>query len=188
MNSIYATKHSELPEEYHVLKCRIVCGGNQITTAQEEHVTGKEDNTETMLTAATSGVRSVVAYGHSAKGIVVVFEIEGTYVKSKLGGAKTFGRLNKGLWPEWWHSQFYSPVLPIWMAMYGLPRAEFDWNDEFGCTATFIGFCHVEDIEGSMWVFKNRMGIAVRVIYVDDGVIAGPKVLVGFLFEKLQEY
>lgn len=66
--------------------------------------------------------------------------------------------------------------------MYGLPRAGFDWDDEFGCTALFIGFTRIEDTEGSMWMFFGQIGIAVLVIFVDDGAIGD------YLIFRLKEW
>lgn len=86
-----------------------------------------------MLPAAMSGVRGVVAYAYAVKGVTKVFDVEGAYVKSRLGGAKAFGRLHKSLRrsrknlrPDWWAQHFHNPVLPIHMALYGIPRAVFD--------------------------------------------------------------
>lgn len=187
LNPIYAVKHWELPEEFHVLKCRIVAGGDQISTASGERVTGK-DETRAMLPAAMSGVRGVVAYAHAVKGVTRVFDVEGAYVKSKLGGSKTFGRLNKCLRPAWWADYFRDPVNPIHMAMYGIPRAGFDWDDEFGGKATYIGMVRVNDTEGSMWFYECKHGTAVLVMYVDDGVLGGPKIVVDYLIGEFQKY
>lgn len=131
LNPVYAVKHWELPEDFHVLKCIIVAGGDQMATAQGERLSGK-DESRPMLPASMAGARGVVAYSHSVKGATKVFDVEGAYVKSRLGGAKTFGRLNTCLFPKEWARQFHRPVLPIHMAMYGIPRAGFDWDDEFG--------------------------------------------------------
>lgn len=130
----------------------------------------------------------MISYAYSVKGKVVVFDVEGAYVKSRLGGARTFGRLNRRLWPQSWHGKYTRPVLPVWMALYGLPRAGFDWDDSWGVTVEYIGFIRVHDTEGSMWVFRSEEGIAVLCIYVDDGVIGGPTALVDRLVAKIQEW
>lgn len=187
LNPIYAMKHWEPPEDFHVLKCRIVAGGDQIQTAQGERVTGK-DEARTMLPASMAGARGVVAYSHSVKGVTKAFDVEGAYVKSKLGGAETFGRLSKCLQPSWWAHHFIRPALPTHMAMYGIPRAGFDWDDEFSDKAIYIGMVRIEDTEGSMWVFRCDFGTAVLVMYVDDGVIGGPETVVDYLIGKFKEY
>lgn len=117
-----------------------------------------------------------------------MFDVEGAYVKSQLGGAKTFGRLNKCLPPEWWAQKLYSPVLPIHMAMYGIPRAGCDWDDEFSGKAVYIGMVRAEGTEGSMWMFHCDYGTAVLVMYVGGGVIGGPEAVVNYLINRFKEY
>ena len=75
-----------------------------------------------MLPAALSGVREVVAYGHSIKGEVRVFDVEGAYVQSPLGGARTFGRPNSRLWPPHWHGRFRRRASSAVWPLHGRPR------------------------------------------------------------------
>ena len=44
LNGIMALKHAELPPEFHVLKCRIVAGGDQIRDATGAKHTGRDDD------------------------------------------------------------------------------------------------------------------------------------------------
>ena len=58
------------------------------------------------------------------------------------------------------------------MALYGMPRSGFDWDNLWGNTVEFIGCVRILDTEGSMWVFRSNDGhFAVITLYVDDGCI-----------------
>lgn len=178
LDPLLAVKHAEPPEEFHVLKCRVVAGGDRITTGAGEKVSGTED-VRAMLPASLAAVREVVAYGASIKGETRLFDVEGAYVQSALGGPPCFGRPNRRLWPRSWASRYWRPVLRVWRAIYGMPRSGFDWDDRWSEVCYGAGLWKVTDTEGSLWVFTScdahgNEAFCVIALYVDDGVASGP--------------
>ena len=89
------------------------------------------------------------------------------------------------------------PVVRVWRALYGLPRAGEDWARTARQTLVAHGYVHVKDVaEESMFLreFEHTSQVVVLFVYTDDVGIAGPReeaILVhrhvGFLFGAGQE-
>ena len=114
------------------------------------------------------------AYGMFPGNELQLADGESAYTQAKLGGNDTWIRLPKDRWPDWWHTKYTDPVVPLVLALYGHPDAGGFWEQH--CTIALLkaGF---QPIEGGTWksVFWHPRYDLLLVVYVDDFKMAGPK-------------
>ena len=96
--------------------------------------------------------------------------VDGAYLASKLGGRPVCGRIPVDMRPVNWSNRFWDPVVKLDKALYGLPRAGFDWYDHFEHILKELEF---ESIQG--WDSVYKKGEVTLIAYVDDLVVTGPK-------------
>ena len=115
-------------------------------------------------------MRAVVSHGLVHDYPIETADVEGAYLTAKLRGPPMYGRIPKELRPQEWENKFYDPVVKIEKALYGLPRAGFDWYYYFQQILIGFGWLPVEGFD-SVYT-KNKCVLAA---YVDDVIITGPK-------------
>ncbi|KAA8494477.1 Copia protein [Porphyridium purpureum] len=182
MKPIMAIKNSEMPPEHRVLKCRVVAQGCHITDA-----TGRRAPPEVPQFDRPPGLSSIRAavsvalHTHGEAADAMFFDIDAAYVHAPLLGSPTFAYF-KSLMPFLDSvlpradmrkiSSIPNPVVPIPMALYGLPRAGFDYSAyarEKLCAAHWKESASDKNI---YWRRRNG-ALTLLVLYVDDGAILG---------------
>ncbi|KAA8490752.1 Transposable element Tc3 transposase [Porphyridium purpureum] len=138
LKSIMAVKDHEMPPEHRVLKCRVVAQGCHITDAD-----GRRAPPETLQFDRTPGLSSIRAavsvtlHVHSAAADAMFFDIDAAYVHAPLKGNPTFAHFKAmlpfldGVLPRNDMRKIATlkdPVVPLPVALYGLPRAGFDFS------------------------------------------------------------
>jgi hypothetical protein len=173
LHPVMVVKGTELGPELEKYKARVVAGGNQILDAQ-----GKKASPDAemgyVLPPGLGGVRLVVAYGHSVKGGgVSMADVDAAYVQARLGGPTMWARSDPLLRPRGLRG-FYDPVVPLWGALYGIPRAGWDWDQHAeNVFVSLLGWKKTEDAEGSTYY----RGLLLMTVYIDDIVIGGDLIL-----------
>ena len=110
-------------------------------------------------------------------GVTLSLDVPGAYLLSWLSGPATWLELDRSMWPKAW-AGMQRPVVRVWRALYGLPRAGEDWARTARQTLTSHGYRHVTDVaEESMFVreFEHTSQVVVIFVYTDDFEIAGPR-------------
>ena len=110
-------------------------------------------------------------------------DVDMASLHTKLGGTRMWARPEKTLLPHHLRGM-RDPLVRVEGALYGLPRAGFDWDQE--CTRVFL-FCaweKVEDCEGSAF---HKNGV-LAVVYVDDIVLGSPLHLARPYFKQLKQH
>ncbi|KAA8499353.1 Copia protein [Porphyridium purpureum] len=182
LKPILAIKNSEMPPEHRMLKCRIVAQGCHITD-----VDGKRAPPETPQFDRPPGLSSIRAavsvalHVHGAAADALFFDIDAAYVHAPLRGNPTFAYF-KSLVPflegiVTRHvlrkiASLKDPVVPLPMALYGLPRAGFDYS---AYARQKLCAAHWSESAADKNVYwRRRAGVlTLLVLYVDDGAILG---------------
>lgn len=169
LHPILVVKNVELPEELQIVKARVVAAGNQILDS-----TGKKADPDAsigyVLPPGLGGVRLVFVYGHSMPGGgVILADVDTAYVQASLRGPRMWARSDPILRPPWMKS-YRDPVVPLWGALYGIPRAGFDWDQHAEYTLVCLGWVKIQDGEGTTFA----KGFLLLCLYVDDLVLGGP--------------
>ena len=169
---ILGVKNSELPPEQWAYKGRMVFMGNNIRGAAGHRVLDTTEGLYGTPVGLTTG-RLVMAVALLRDWAVEVGDVEGAYMVAKIGGPPVYVRLTPALWaaPGARAEEVKAardPCLRVCKAMYGLPRAGFDW------------FAHCDEVMMTL-VWQRHHGVdsvyskpdAILAVYVDDMLLAG---------------
>lgn len=117
-------------------------------------------------------MRLVFAYGHAVPGgEVLLADVDAAYVQAKLGGPQLWARTDPSLRPPGLKG-YRDPVVPLWGALYGVPRAGYDWDQHAEhILVVVLKWSKIEDGEGTTF----RRGRLLLTLYIDDIVIGGEK-------------
>ena len=167
LHTILGIKNWERPTSEHIYKGRIVGGGHNVRTAEGK----KAEKDQLFGTPVPLPImRAVITHGMVHDYPIEVADVDGAYLTATLRGPPMFGRIPPELRPSEWANRFYDPVVRIEKALYGLPRAGFDWYHYFEQILLSFSWTPVEGFD-SVYTFGN----CVLAAYVDDIIITGPK-------------
>ena len=169
---ILGIKNSELGEGEQVYKGRLVFMGNNIRDVRGGRVLGTTDGLYGQP-ISLSTARLVLAAATLRGWEVEVGDVKGAYLTADLGGPPVYLRLSARLWEAAGVQQaalsgVRDPCLRVRKAMYGLPRAGFDWFAHCDALLVAQGW---ERHAGVDSVYRKTD--AMLALYVDDIVLAG---------------
>ena len=167
LHSILGIKNWERPSSEHVYKGRIVGGGHNVQTT-----TGKKAEKDQLFGTPVPlpNMRTVLSHGIVNDYPIEVADVDGAFLTATLRGPPMFGRIPQELRPPEWTDKYYDPVVKIEKALYGLPRAGFDWYHYFEQILISFGWKPVEGFD-SIYT-KGKCTLAA---YVDDLLMTGPQ-------------
>jgi hypothetical protein len=184
LHPIVVVKHVELAQDLQRFKARLVAGGNDIRNADGSRA-DPDLSTGYVLPPGLSGIRVCMAFGYgSPGGGVLLGDVDTAYVHARLGGPRMYARPDRSILPNRFRSM-RDPVVPIDGALYGLPRAGWDWDQH--CDHVFVVLCgwtRVEDAEGTAF---TKQGV-LAVVYIDDILLGGNLILARKFFTHLQAH
>ena len=169
---ILGIKNSELPASEWVHKGRLVFMGNNLRGASGERVLGTADGLYgAPINLATA--RMVVTTALLRDWAVEAADVDGAYLMADLKGPPVYLRLPKTLWEASGADRTVldatrGPCLRVRKAMYGLPRAGFDWFSHCDKALTDLGWQRHSGVDSVY--YKTE---AVLAVYVDDLLLAG---------------
>ena len=169
---ILGIKNSELQPEEWVHKGRLVYMGNNLRGAVGERVVGTTDSLYgTPISLATA--RYVLAVALLRDWAPEAADVDGAYLMADLGGPPVYMRLTQALWSAAGAcmgavSAARDPCLRVRKAMYGLPRAGFDWFAHIDGVLVALGWSRHSGVD-SVYTKTD----AVIAVYVDDILLAG---------------
>ena len=175
---IMGIKNSEMEDEFHKWKARVVLGGNNIKLADQTYAIFAESSA---IPATMQATRCAIAVYSMRSTILELLQSDciRAYVQTKLVGPKTFIRLPKAWWPKKWLDKgMVDPVCELLLALYGHPRAGDMWHDKIRAVLIRNGFAPEQ---GWPSVYCRSLKVdnvdccLCFVLYVDDLVMLGPK-------------
>jgi len=113
-------------------------------------------------------LRALFAYAVAMGGEILMADVGGAYLHARLRGSAVWARLEKHNQPGWW-KRYTDPVVRLHKALYGLKRANFDWDQHHERVMILCSWSRVEDTAGSTW----RKGRLLLVVFVDDMAMGG---------------
>ena len=186
---IVGMKHSELGG-VETWKARVVGGGNNVRDTMGRKVV---DVMETSAPASLVNVRLTIIVGHcEPDGHVTAVDITSAYLHAKLKGEKHYLELPKAAWPDEWHRKgFQRPVLALYNAIPGLQQSGCLWHEQAVETLLKNGWEKMPDVEDmytkSVTDSTGRPRILILVLYVDDALVAGARLLVDREIDQLSK-
>jgi hypothetical protein len=165
---ICVIKNSEMEEEHHVYKGRIVFQGNN---AKDQD--GRAAKFQEMSSAPASMEAGKVgdAYGLVEGNDTQQADAEQAYIQCDLGGDKTWVELPKDLQPEEW-SKYRDPVCLLKKSLYGHPDSGGYWEQHCESRLLEAGFVPINSWRSCFWHTRLKLYLTV---YVDDFKLSGPK-------------
>ena len=169
---ILGVKNSEMPPEHWVHKGRLVYMGNHLQGADGTKVLGTTDSLYgTPISLATA--RYVLAVALLRDWAPDAADVDGAYLMADLGGPPVYVRLSQALWSAAGAcmgavAAAKDPCLRVRKAMYGLPRAGFDWFAHIDQVLVKLGWARHSGVD-SVYTKTD----AIIAVYVDDLLLAG---------------
>lgn len=170
---ILGCKNAELEQIFWKYKGRLVFMGNNIRDAKNYRVLNTTDElygTPVNLAVA----RHVLAVALLNDWGIESGDVDGAYLVADLQGPSVYLKLTPELWeacgvPANRLEKLGTPCLRVQKAMYGLPRAGFDWFAH--CDSVLVDKLGWERVPGLDSVYKKAD--AMLAVYVDDLLLAG---------------
>ena len=169
---ILGVKNSEMPQTHWAYKGRLVFMGNNIRSAAGYRV---DDTTEGLhgTPVGLALARMVLAVALLRDWAVQVGDVEGAYLCADLRGPPVYLRLTQALWgASGARRQAVAakkdPCVRVRKAMYGLPRAGFDWFSHCDQVLLGLGWQRHKGIDSVC-----QKTDAILAVYVDDLLLAG---------------
>ena len=95
------------------------------------------------------------------------------YIQAIFTGVPTWLSLPRNRWPEHWSKEFWQPVVPLVLALYGHPDSGGIWENHLNSRIGKEGW---KQILPDVWqsIFYHAEYNCMLVVYVDDFKLAGP--------------
>ena len=87
----------------------------------------ERDETTYVLPAGLRELRALFAYAVAMGGEILMADVGGAHLHARLRGSAVWASLEKHNQPGWW-KRYTDPVVRLHKALYGLKRANFDWD------------------------------------------------------------
>ena len=95
------------------------------------------------------------------------------YIQSIFTGVPTWLSLPRNRWPEHWSKEFWQPMVPLVLALYGHPDSGGIWENHLNSRIGKEGWKQIlPDVWQSIFYHAEYNGMLV--VYVDDFKLAGP--------------
>jgi hypothetical protein len=174
-------KHSELNKSEQKYKARIVLAGNGIKDSEGRFAIFDDVGS---VPAQMAAARSIMAVSAATQNYSIwQSDCVRAYIQAALPDdcPPTYIRLPKAWWPPHFHL-LKDPVVRLWTALYGHPRAGDIWHDKFASVVKGRGF---KTVEGWPSVYVKRVGeeTCSICVYVDDLLVVGGALATSELIE-----
>lgn len=172
-NLILVEKDSENADpEKRRYKARLVALGDNVRDAFGR-VAEEEDLFGCPISMSCS--RFIDGFALLKNGCVETADVDGAYLQAKLNGSPKFLFLPREMWLEDWHEKYKNPAVPIDKALYGVPRAGFDWQDHAAQQLEENGWTRFKDVQRNLFTQTFAGDQVLLGLYVDDLKMGGAK-------------
>ena len=165
-------KGSELPADdpRRKFKGRTVFQGNNVRDQDSDHALFAElDSSPASMEAA----KLLDAFGSQPGFSKAQADAIQAYIQALFTGVPTWLSLPRNRWPEHWEKQFWQPMVPLVLALYGHPDSGGIWENHLNGRIGKEGW---KQILPDVWqsIFYHAEYKCMLVVYVDDFKLAGP--------------
>ena len=165
-------KGSELPADdpRRTFKGRTVFQGNNVRDQDSDHALFAELGSSP---ASMEAAKLLDAFGSQPGFSKAQADAIQAYIQALFTGVPTWLSLPRNRWPEHWEKQFWQPMVPLVLALYGHPDSGGIWENHLNSRIGKEGW---KQILPDVWqsIFYHAEYNCMLVVYVDDFKLAGP--------------
>ena len=165
-------KGSELPADdpRRKFKGRTVFQGNNVRDQDSDHALFAELGSSP---ASMEAAKLLDAFGSQPGFSKAQADAIQAYIQALFTGVPTWLSLPRNRWPEHWEKQFWQPMVPLVLALYGHPDSGGIWENHLNSRIGKEGW---KQILPDIWqsIFYHAEYNCMLVVYVDDFKLAGP--------------
>ena len=165
-------KGSELPADdpRRKFKGRTVFQGNNVRDQDSDHALFAELGSSP---ASMEAAKLLDAFGSQPGFSKAQADAIQAYIQALFTGVPTWLSLPRNRWPEHWEKQFWQPMVPLVLALYGHPDSGGIWENHLNSRIGKEGW---KQILPDVWqsIFYHAEYNCMLVVYVDDFKLAGP--------------
>ena len=184
--NILNIKHSELEEDKHVYKGRVVFGGNNVRDENGVLAVFQEQGTSASHMVCAKFLDAVARMpGCSGEDADATKAYLQAHLKDFEGNTETWIELPKDQWPKHWHGKYHRPVVRLLRNLYGHPLAGLYWEKH--CHRAIVA-CGFHLLQGWECMYGHKEKGLFLSVYVDDFKMAGKSCNIGPMWKKLQEH
>ena len=165
-------KGSELPADdpRRKFKGRTVFQGNNVRDQDSDHALFAELGSSP---ASMEAAKLLDAFGSQPGFSKAQADAIQAYIQALFTGVPTWLSLPRNRWPENWSKDFWQPMVPLVLALYGHPDSGGIWENHLNSRISKEGW---KQILPDVWqsIFYHSKLNCMLVVYVDDFKLAGP--------------
>ena len=165
-------KGSELPPDdpRRKFKGRTVFQGNNVRDQDSDHALFAELGSSP---ASMEAAKLLDAFGSQPGFSKAQADAIQAYIQAIFTGVPTWLSLPRNRWPEHWTKEFWQPMVPLVLALYGHPDSGGIWENHLNSNISKEGW---KQILPDVWqsIFYHAEYNCMLVVYVDDFKLAGP--------------
>ena len=165
-------KGSELPPDdpRRKFKGRTVFQGNNVRDQDSDYALLAELGSSP---ASMEAAKLLDAFGSQPGFSKAQAEAIQACIQALFTGVPTWLSLPRNRWPEHWSKEFWQPMVPLVLELYGHPDSGGIWEDHLNSRISKEGW---KQILPDVWqsIFYNSELNCMLVVYVDDFKLAGP--------------
>ena len=165
-------KGSELPPDdpRRKFKGRTVFQGNNVRDQDSDHALFAELGSSP---ASMEAAKLLDAFGSQPGFSKAQADAIQAYIQALFTGVPTWLTLPRNRWPEQWEKEFWQPMVPLVLALYGHPDSGGIWENHLNSRINKEGW---KQILPDVWqsIFYHAEYNCMLVVYVDDFKLAGP--------------
>ena len=165
-------KGSELPPDdpRRKFKGRTVFQGNNVRDQDSDHALFAEFGSSPASMEAAKLLDAFRSQPGFSKAQADAIQ---AYIQALFTGVPTWLSLPRNRWPEHWSKEFWQPMVPLVLALYGHPDSGGIWENHLNSRISKEGW---KQILPDIWqsIFYHSELNCMLVVYVDDFKLAGP--------------